>query len=451
MNIQKYLVVVCVALFAPNSFSQKVTQLPEKNAKSANVESQQVVFNNDSLLIYNDLVHEKYVEKLNQLKQDYSTWTYKGNDILTNPYYYPVFFLSRLSNTVFSESIGSLNENVGSTDFLQKYDYINTMLTQSFTATPNQIIDLADAEKVEIPKPTKDEKPVVAEVKQTKTQSATPETVDEFDEAWSLVVKKPNFWKFKSNFSLQFSQSYISSNWYRGGQSYKNMLTTFNLEANYDNKRGFKFDNRVEMRLGFQNTDKDNTHKLKTHADQIRMTNKIGLKATKNWYYTISLQSWTQFYKGYRANDETVYSDFMSPFESVASVGMDYSLRVKNFEFNTTLSPFAGKLKYCDRKNLVNNFGLRDKHSRFEFGSNISGNFKWTISKNIQWSGRIYYFTDYKKAQAEWENTISLRINKYLSTKLYLYPRFDDSANRHPDKGYLQFKEDFSLGVDLSF
>jgi hypothetical protein len=440
MNILKRFAIALMAISPLTSFSQ--------NSALALTD---VVKTDSASINYNDSIHKKYTDKLSELKSQYKHWSYKGDDMLSNPYYYPLFFLSRLSNSVFDQSIGTIGNNEGSTGFLEKYDYINTMLTQGFAASPNHISDIADAEKIELPKQKAEEKPKAAEVKQIKNESATPELVDEFDQAWNLVVKKPNFWNIKSGFSLQFSQSYISSNWYRGGQSYKNMLATLNVEANYDNKRGFKFDNRLDMRIGFQNTHNDDTHKLKTHADQIRMTNKVGLKATNHWYYTISLQSWTQFYKGYRANDERVYSDFMSPFESVASVCMDYNLRVKNFEFNATLSPFAGKLKYCDRRDLVNDFGLRDKHSRFEFGSNISGNFKWTISKNIQWSGRIYYFTDYKKVQIEWENTMTLRINKYLSTKLYLYPRFDDSAVKLPGKNYLQFKEDLSLGVDLSF
>ncbi|MEE1316411.1 MAG: DUF3078 domain-containing protein, partial [Prevotella sp.] len=92
-----------------------------------------------------------------------------------------------------------------------------------------------------------------------------------------------------------------------------------------------------------------------------------------------------------------------------------------------------------------------DKHSNFEFGSNITTTFEWNIWKDIRWNGRIYYFTDYDKAQIEWENTINLRINKYLTTKLFLYPRFDDSAVKKDGYSYFQFHETLTLGVDISF
>ena len=76
----------------------------------------------------------------------------------------------------------------------------------------------------------------------------------------------------------------------------------------------------------------------------------------------------------------------------------------------------------------------------------------WKPMKNVKWSGRFYYYTNYKKAQIEWENTIDLTINKYLTTQVFLYPRFDDSVTRkEPNQSYLQFKEYLSLGVKLSF
>lgn len=112
------------------------------------------------------------------------------------------------------------------------------------------------------------------------------------------------------------------------------------------------------MKLGFQTSHNDKEHKYKTNSDLLRLTNKLGLRAVKHWYYTVMLQSWTQFYKGYKSNDPKVYSDFMSPFESLLSVGMDFQTQSKNnrFKINATLSPIALKLKYVDRKPLRESF-----------------------------------------------------------------------------------------------
>lgn len=267
-----------------------------------------------------------------------------------------------------------------------------------------------------------------------------------------IVVRKPNFWTFYANFSLQFMQSYYSDNWYKGGENFNSWKTEMILTANYNNKQRLIFENKLEMRLGFQSSHGDEKHKYRSNSDLVRLTNKLGLQASKRWYYTVTLQSWTQFYPGYKKNDTKVYSDFMSPFESLFTIGMDYKLNTKNFNMDASLSPLASKFKYVHRDALVTSFGLEEgKHSNFEYGSNITINYTWNICNNVSWRGRVYYFTDYSKSQIEWENTFNLKINKFLTTKLFIYPRFDDSVNRQEDDSYFQLNETLSIGFDYTF
>ena len=130
-----------------------------------------------------------------------------------------------------------------------------------------------------------------------KEQTAPPRPLTE-DEL-GIIVHKPNFWNFKTNFALQFTQNYVSDNWYKGGESHNALLASTIIEANYNNQRKITFDNKLEMKLGFQTSHNDKEHKYKTNSDLLRLTNKLGLRAVKHWYYTVMLQSWTQFYKGY--------------------------------------------------------------------------------------------------------------------------------------------------------
>ena len=56
----------------------------------------------------------------------------------------------------------------------------------------------------------------------------------------------------------------------------------------------------------------------------------------------------------------------------------------------------------------------------------------------------------------EWENTFELRVSKYISANLFLYPRFDDSndkyrAGENHDGTFLMFKEWLSLGLNYDF
>ena len=127
-----------------------------------------------------------------------------------------------------------------------------------------------------------------------------------------VVVKKPNFWTFKGDYAVQFLQNYVSGNWHKGGESNYSALASAVLEANYNNKQKVKWDNKLEMKLGFMTSRSDSLHEFKTSEDLIRLTSKLGLQATKHWYYTLQTIAETQFTRGYKSNDLKVYSDFLS-------------------------------------------------------------------------------------------------------------------------------------------
>ena len=42
---------------------------------------------------------------------------------------------------------------------------------------------------------------------------------------------------------LQMLQNYVSSNWYKGGESNYSMVASAIMQANYNNKQKVKFDN----------------------------------------------------------------------------------------------------------------------------------------------------------------------------------------------------------------
>lgn len=269
-----------------------------------------------------------------------------------------------------------------------------------------------------------------------------------------IVITKPNFWKFSANTKYQLQQYYYSENWHKGGESNYTMFGEMVLRANYNNKQKIKFDNELVMQLGFRNTREDTLHKFKTNTDVIRYTGKLGLQATKKWYYSFELIAYTQFTQGHKSNDSYVYSDFMSPFNLNLSVGMDYSVATKNNRLrgSINLAPLAFNFKYVDRKNLASRYGIKGNHRTAEdFGSKINVNLEWKISDLLSWKTRFYGYTSYKRALVEWENTFNLRISKYISANLVLYPRFDDSTKRDEDLGYLQFQEYSTLGFEYSF
>ena len=269
-----------------------------------------------------------------------------------------------------------------------------------------------------------------------------------------LVVVKPNFWKFKGDCNLQFLQNFVSGNWYKGGESNYSAIGAVTLDLNYNDKDRITFENKLEMKLGFQTSRTDTVHKIKTNNDLIRLTSKLGLQAHKRWYYTLQLLAYTQFAQGYKANDEFVYSDFMSPFKLNVGIGMEYKVEALNKRLTGNLNflPLSFNFMYVGREALISRNGIKgDHHTLEDFGSQFTANLQWKITDQVTYKTRLYANTSYHRSLVEWENQFELKVSKYISANLFLYPRFDDSSVRDDDLGYFQFQEYSSLGVSYSF
>ena len=269
-----------------------------------------------------------------------------------------------------------------------------------------------------------------------------------------VEVKKPNFWNYKADTYLQFLQNYISGNWYKGGESNYSMLGNLTVEANYNNKQKVKWDNKLEMKLGFLTSRDDSLHSLKSSEDLLRFTSKLGLQASRKWYYTVQLLAYTQFMRSYKTNNPFVYSDFMSPLTVNFSLGMDYNVDWMNHRLKGTfhLAPAAYNFKYVGRLALSTLNGLEEgKHMLHDIGSQFTVDLSWELSNNVRWKTRMYGFTSYKRVEYEWENTFTFQFNKYISSNIFIYPRFDDNRTRDEHHGYWMFKEYMSLGFNYSF
>ena len=269
-----------------------------------------------------------------------------------------------------------------------------------------------------------------------------------------LVVVKPNFWKFKADGYLQFLQNYVSDNWYKGGESNYSAVGAVTLDLNYNDKDRITFENKLEMKLGFQTSRTDTVHKFKTNNDLLRLTSKLGLQAHKRWYYTLQVLAYTQFARGFKANDEFVYSDFFSPFKLNVGIGMEYKVEAMNKRLTGSLNflPLSFNFMYVGRNALISRNGIKgDHHTLEDFGSQFTANLQWKLTDQVTWKTRFYANTSYHRALVEWENQFQLQISKYISANLFLYPRYDDSNVRDDDLGYFQFQEYSSLGLSYTF
>ncbi len=351
-----------------------------------------------------------------------------------------------------AEQILRLDKSHAPSDSLQAM--LDRTLMDIYLRRPDLVIDhesrLDAVGSPFVPGPETGTEHVYQEIVEQVAPQAIEPTVDVVD----IYVAKPKFWTITGEYYLQFLQNYVSSNWYKGGESSYSMLGSVTMEANYDNKEKLKWDNKLELKLGFQAANGDSIHHFKSSEDLIRYTSKLGLQATKKWYYTLQLIAYTQFTRGYKSNDPVIYSDFMSPFNANLSLGMDYKVSWLNNKLTGTinLAPLALNWRYVDRGELATSYSLDEgEHSMLELGSEMTLDLTWKISDNISWKSRLYGYTTYKRAELEWENTFTFKFNRYISSNLFVYPRFDDGATRDDDHGYWQLKEYCSIGFTYSF
>lgn len=286
-------------------------------------------------------------------------------------------------------------------------------------------------------------------VKKAETEFVEPEA-----SPFTVVLKRPNFWNFKGDYSLQFMQNYISGNWYKGGESNYSALSSVTMEADFNNKQKVKWDNKLELRFGMQSSKSDSLHRFKTTEDLFRITSKLGLQAHSKWYYTVQLIAYSQFTHSYKSNNRTLYSDFLAPLNVNLSLGMDYTVDWISHKLKGTihLAPLAYNLKYTRKLELCERLGMEKNHHFLnDFGSEFTVDLTWQLMDMLQWKTRLYGYTSYERAELEWENTFVLRFNRWISAQLFIYPRFDDGATRDEHHGYWQFKEYVSIGFQYSF
>ena len=134
-------------------------------------------------------------------------------------------------------------------------------------------------------------------------------------------------WLHVFNASLQFTQAYISGNWYQGGENNLALLgsVNWNCNLNQDVHPNWLFNNALSYKLGVATTHGDSIRKYLINEDNFLFTSQLGYKAVKNWYYSAMLQFTTQFLNNYKTNTRTMTAAFLSPAELNVGLDMTYN------------------------------------------------------------------------------------------------------------------------------
>lgn len=270
-----------------------------------------------------------------------------------------------------------------------------------------------------------------------------------FSNGKKLVVEKVkvSHWTKKANSMLQFSQYYVSENWHQGGSDYVSILGILNGQLNYDNKKNVQWENNGEWRLGF-NSVENGVRLFNTNEDIFKVNSKLGIRAGGNFFYSSSMDFSAQLFKNYKSvTSEDLKADFLTPVRMNIGIGMDYKYKKL---FSLMLAPVSYKYIYAHKteKIPVTSFGIEaGKNSLSQIGSSFRAQIAYSPVREIQLDSKLSFYTNYEKVEIDWEIVTNFTVNRYLSTRLAINPRYDNTVILpNNEKAKIQFKELLSFG-----
>ncbi len=266
-------------------------------------------------------------------------------------------------------------------------------------------------------------------------------------------------WLRTFNGDIQFSQAYVSPNWYQGGNNNLNILinTYYNVKLNPAFHPKWLFETTLQYKLGLNNAPDDKVRDYNISEDIFQLNILAGYKASKRWYYSTTVLFKTQFLNNYKPNSHDLTGALLSPGELNVGVGMTYNYEnpKKTFKLDASIAPFSWNMKTCFKHGMdVTSYGIKPgRHLVNAYGSSAEAKVSWKVCDNIDVRSRLFLFTDYDYAYGDWENTFSFAINRFLSTQIYLHMRYDTSTPScdNPSWHKFQLKEILSFGFSYKF
>lgn len=260
-------------------------------------------------------------------------------------------------------------------------------------------------------------------------------------------------WRRQANLSLQLTQNYATENWHQGAANAFAMLWAAKAFANY-NKGNLSWENNAEWRVGVSTVSGDTLRKMNTTDDIFQIYSKFGYQVHKHWYVSMFADFRTNFFPNFQKNSNHLNTTFLTPIRYNMGLGIDYK-PLKGLSVN--ISPVTYKLTYALNTDVeridVNELGIETGNNMLnEVGSSVRVEWKWRPLREIELETKFYFFTNYKKVETELEIDVDFYINKYMSAKILLHPRYDGTVESTTDyKSRLQFKELISVGFAHTF
>lgn len=258
-------------------------------------------------------------------------------------------------------------------------------------------------------------------------------------------------WRREATLMLQVTQNYVTSNWYQGGSSSFAGLGIAKGQVSYITDR-FTWENTGEWRIGGSTVSADSLHKVNTTDDILRLYSKANLRIVPKLFTSLSAEMETRLLPTYKSNSMELKSAPFSPFRFTAAFGIDYK-PVKNL--SVSFSPISYKVIHIADSARVKStdYGLETgQRTQHNIGSSVRLEYTWKPVREVAIETRFYTYTNYRNVEVDLEVNCDFIINRFMSARLMLHPRYDSSVVMEGDKhAKIQFRELLSIGFAHKF
>ncbi len=258
-------------------------------------------------------------------------------------------------------------------------------------------------------------------------------------------------WRREATVMVQITQNYVTDNWYQGGSSSFAGLGIAKGKFGYESER-FTWENTGEWRIGGSTISADSLHKVNTTDDLFRLYTKANLRIVPKVFTSFSAELETRLLPTYKSNSRELKSGPFSPFRFNAGIGIDYK-PVK--DLSVSFSPLSYKVVHVMDTARVKgtDYGLKEgERTQHNVGSSLRLEYTWKPVREIAIETRFYMYTNYKEVEMDLEVNCDFIINRFLSARLMVHPRYDTSVIMEGDKhAKIQFRELLSVGFSHKF
>ena len=258
-------------------------------------------------------------------------------------------------------------------------------------------------------------------------------------------------WRREATVMVQVTQNYVTPNWYQGGSSSFSGLAILKGYINYVTDR-FTWENTGEWRAGCATISADSLHKMNTTDDMLRLYSKANYRIVPKLYGSVSAEIETRLLPTYKSNSMQLKSGPFSPLRFNAALGLDYK-PVPGL--SVSFSPLSYKMVHImDTARVAGtDYGLvAGTQTLHNIGSSIRLEYTWKPVREFAMEMRFFTYTNYHYVELDLEVNCDFIINRWLSARLTLHPRYDTSVILDGDThAKIQFRELLSIGFAHKF